>query len=141
MPRRPKRDQRAYLHEILASAQEAQEFIRGYTAETFLADAKTCNAVLMKIQVIGEASRHIAPATAASLPEIPFEKMRGMRNRISHDYIHVNFRIVWRVSSELLDPLVVALQQYLSAADARERATKLAQLPLPLPAKPKHKPH
>jgi uncharacterized protein with HEPN domain len=46
------------------------------------------------------------------LPGIPFKRIRGMRNRIAHDYGAVDFKIVWTVTQTELEPLIAALETY-----------------------------
>ena len=40
--------------------------------------------------------------------------IRGLRNRIAHEYGQVDYRIVWKVAREDLKPVVAALDSYLS---------------------------
>lgn len=45
-------------------------------------------------------------ATRREFPALPFEKIRGMRNLVAHDYARVDFELVWRVASENVPVLV-----------------------------------
>jgi uncharacterized protein with HEPN domain len=62
--------------------------------------------------VIGEAAYKIDKTTEAALPQIPFKSIRGMRNRIAHDYGAVDFMIVWEVTQKDIAPLIAALEAY-----------------------------
>src|ERR1700722_19967228 len=99
------RGQQAYLHDMLESAQHVARYMMGVTFEDFWADEEKRDAVSMRLSVIGEAARHIAKETEERLPAIPFKHIRGMRNRITHDYGRVNFHIVWDVTQENIGPL------------------------------------
>ncbi len=44
-------------------------------------------------------------------PEIPWRQIVTMRNRLIHDYSHVNIPIVWQTTQEDLAPLRVQLQR------------------------------
>ena len=88
--------------------------MEGVTFEDFLADSEKRDAVSMRLSVIGDAARHITKETEVRLPAIPFKDIRGMRNRITHDYGHVDFRIVWEVTKEHIAPLIAALEQHFS---------------------------
>lgn len=60
-------------------------FIEGMNKDDFLADKRTKGAVVMSLIVIGEATTRILdryPAFAVRHPEISWQAMRGMRNRI-----------------------------------------------------------
>ena len=108
------RGQEAYLYDMLESAQHVARYMKGVTFEDFWADEEKRDAVSMRLSVIGEAARHITKETEARLPAIPFKDIRGMRNRITHDYGRVNFRIVWEVTQENIGPLVAALEEHFS---------------------------
>jgi uncharacterized protein with HEPN domain len=89
-----------------------QKYVEGVSFEAFWDDSEKRDAVAMRLSVIGEAARHVTPATASKLPAIPFPAVRGLRNRIAHDYKRVNYRVVWEVTQEDIGPLAVALEKY-----------------------------
>jgi uncharacterized protein with HEPN domain len=47
------------------------------------------------------------------VPEIPWAAIVGMRHRVVHDYLHVDFDLVWDVVSRDLAPLAERLNQVL----------------------------
>ena len=53
------------------------------------------NAVMRPLEVIGEAARRVSQQTRDAHPEIPWEQMIGMRNRLIHEYFRVNLATVW----------------------------------------------
>jgi uncharacterized protein with HEPN domain len=84
----------------------------------------------MRLQVVGEAAQHVTAETAARLPHVPIQDVRGMRHRISHDYGRVNFRVVWKTVQEDLPPLIAELEKYLERQRvAAELARKIHGLP------------
>ncbi len=104
--------QDAYLHDML----EAARLIRGYMAdvsfEGFWTNSEKRDAVALRISVLGESAHKIGRTTEAALSGIPFKSIRGMRNRIAHDYGAVDFKIVWTVTQEEIEPLIAALEAY-----------------------------
>ena len=112
MQPKPAKDQNTYLHEMLESAKQAAGYVAGMSFEQFWDDQKTRDAVAMRLTVIGEAARHITSRTVAELPRVPVHHISGLRNRIVHDYGGVNFRVVWTVAQEELQPLIGELEQY-----------------------------
>ncbi len=143
MPLRPAKDQNAYLSDMVDSAKKATAYVRGQTYENFWDDPKTRDAVAMRLQVIGEAAKHITAETAAALPKVPFTHISGMRNRIAHDYGSVNFKIVWNVVQEELKPMLRELVKYLQEQERRkELAEKIRQAHhlAPRPPPPKQGP-
>jgi len=118
------KSQDTYLKEILDSARQARSYVRGQTFEKFWDDQKTRDAVAMRLHVIGEAASKVTASTAAKLPRVPFGEIRGMRNRIAHDYGRVNFRVVWKTVQEDLSPLISELAKYLERTEESQRADR-----------------
>ena len=107
--------QDAYLQDMLESAQYIHRYMEGVDYNLFWSDSEKRDAVAMRLAVIGEAARHVSPETAAKLKGIPFKDIRGMRNRIAHDYGRVDYTVVWTVTQEDIEPLVTALEKHFAA--------------------------
>jgi uncharacterized protein with HEPN domain len=114
-PSKDSHAQEKYLVDMMESAQAIQKYMHGVTSDEFWDDGEKRDAVTMRIIVIGEAARHVNHATAASLPGIPFAQIRGMRNRITHEYERVDFREVWSVTQENIVLLIAELAKYFEA--------------------------
>lgn len=106
--------QLAHLHDILESAQHVLRYVEGVSSNAFADNPEKRDAVAMRLAVIGEAARHVSDTTAAKLPNVPFVQLRGMRNRIAHDYGQVDPQIVWTVVSQDIAPLADAVAAYLA---------------------------
>lgn len=118
MPKASPKSQDAYLHDMM----EAAQLIRGYTSsvtfEEFWHNSEKRDAVALRITVLGESAQKIDKATEAALPDVPFKGIRGMRNRIAHDYGAVDFKIVWAVTQKEIEPLIAALDAYFKSRSA-----------------------
>jgi uncharacterized protein with HEPN domain len=111
------REYRDYLNDMAESMNDAIAFIGGMTYEEFLMDRKTINAVVRSLEIIGEASNKIPKPIRGKAPDMPWAEMRGMRNRMAHEYFGVDNKIVWdTVMHDLpkLRPLVAELLKGLS---------------------------
>jgi uncharacterized protein with HEPN domain len=69
----------------------------------------------------GEAAARLTPETCAEFPGIPFHKIAGMRNRVVHDYGHVDFEIVWETVQTHLPVLFKELGRSLQNGEAPDR--------------------
>ena len=109
------KSQDAYLHDMLEAARLIRSYVAGIVFAAFWHNSEKRDAVALRISVLGEAAHKIDQATETRLPGIPFKSIRGMRNRLAHDYGAVGFRIVWAVTQEEVDPLIAALESYFPA--------------------------
>jgi uncharacterized protein with HEPN domain len=98
----------AYLLDILQSALLIQEFIHGIDEDAFRRDFLRQDAVIRRIEVIGEATRRISPEYRAAHPEIPWQDMAGMRSKLIHEYDRVDLVEVWNVALRDI-PALIAL--------------------------------
>jgi uncharacterized protein with HEPN domain len=105
------RKQKQRLQDLQSCVQEAIQFVADMDYEAFRADARTINAVLYDLAVIGEIAASLLPEIATEYPNLPWQEMRAMRNIAIHEYFRVNLQIVWTTLQEDLPPLVKQLQE------------------------------
>ena len=60
----------------------------------FYNDNKTRSAVVLKIEIIGESVKNIPKEIRLKYKEIPWKDMAGMRDKISHFYFGIDYKIV-----------------------------------------------
>ena len=75
---------------------------------------RTQDAVVRRFEIIGEAARHLSPATLNAMPDIPWKLIVGMRNLLIHDCDDVDPRRVWKDAQDDLPPLIARLEAYLA---------------------------
>jgi uncharacterized protein with HEPN domain len=95
-----KRQYLLFIQDILEAIQKAEEFVGTMSYEEFLADEKTKSAVVRKLEIIGEATKHVPPHIRRRYPDIPWSSMAKMRDRLAHGYWTVDYEIVWKVLKE-----------------------------------------
>jgi uncharacterized protein with HEPN domain len=104
----PSRDP-AYLLDMLTAAEAVRSFVHGKTREQYAADLLLRSAVERQIEIIGEAARHISPATINAHSEIPWIPIQAQRHRLIHEYGAVNDDLIWTVATvhvlKLIDQL------------------------------------
>jgi uncharacterized protein with HEPN domain len=69
-----------YLRDILEAAKLAVDYVGSKTTEEFFYDSQCQDAVIRRIEIIGEAARRISAVTKAQYPKLPWSEMSGMRN-------------------------------------------------------------
>jgi uncharacterized protein with HEPN domain len=79
--------------------------------EEFLKDSKTIDAVIRNFEIIGEAANRLPDKFKEEYPSIDWHKIRGFRNRIVHDYMGIDFGIVWDIRNSYLPSLIESLKK------------------------------
>ena len=92
-----KREAGLLLLDILESIAKIKKYVDGYSYEEFLNDSKTCDAVIRNFEIIGEAANRLPDEIRDKHTEINWFRIRGLRNRIVHDYMGVDYEIVWSI--------------------------------------------
>jgi len=67
--------------------------------------------VLHHLQIIGEAARALSADCKARQPDVPWEKINGMRNILVHHYFGIDTEIVWAVVEKELPQLKAGIAQ------------------------------
>ena len=80
----------------------------------FSADRRTNLAVVRALEIVGEATRHIPASTRRRYPQIPWQDMVAMRNKLIHEYFGVDLEVLWRTVQEDLPRLSNAIRQVLA---------------------------
>lgn len=98
-----------YLEDISVAISDIRSFVQGMSADGFMADKKTVNAVVRSLEIIGEATGKIPEDVRERYPDVPWEEIIGMRNRLIHEYFGVDLDIVWQTIQDDLAPLRTAI--------------------------------
>jgi uncharacterized protein with HEPN domain len=88
---------------------------KGLSKDTFLDDETLKRAVVRSLEIVGEATKKIPADFKLKWSSIQWKNMAGMRDRLIHDYIGVNYSIVWDVLINKIPELNSQIQQVLSA--------------------------
>lgn len=80
----------------------------------FETDEKTIDAVIWKFEIIGEAANRLEDGFKEANPEIEWDKMRGFRNRIIHEYFGIDNEIVWQIIEDDMITLITLLAEKIS---------------------------
>lgn len=94
---------------MLDAARQACEFAAGRKREDLDTDAMFARAVVHAIQEIGEAASKMTAAGRTRLGDVPWVKIVGMRHRLVHGYMAINYDLVWLVVERELPPLMESL--------------------------------
>lgn len=106
-----RRDDNAYLLDMLLAAREAVALADGLTFEAFEQNRMAQLAILKAVETVGEAAARIDAGTKAAHPEIPWTGIVGMRNRLVHGYFNINLARVWDTVERDIPRLIPQLER------------------------------
>jgi len=106
-----KRNPALLINDILDSCNKILQYTSSMSFEEFSKDSKTIDAVIRNFEIIGEAANRLPDEFKEEYPSIDWHKIRGFRNRIVHDYMGIDFGIVWDIRNGYLPSLIESLNK------------------------------
>ena len=104
------RDLILLLEDMLESALKNKRYTTNLNFDSFLNDDKTIDAVVRNFEIIGEAANRIDPDFRIVNSEIEWNRIRGFRNRIVHDYFGIDYEIVWTIIENDIENLIEQIE-------------------------------
>ncbi len=113
-----KRDAILLFEDMLESAQKIKRYTKDLDFDAFISDDKTIDAVVRNFEIIGEAANRFDSDIREKFPEIEWNRIRGFRNRIVHEYFGIDYEIVWSIIESYLDKLIEWLETIINELNA-----------------------
>lgn len=108
------------LTDILEAIDLAREAALGLTFEAFDRDRIRKAATERAILTISEAARHLPEEVISRHPDLRWQDIRGIGNRLRHEYWIVDAKIVWEVVQHELNALEAAVRSELAASTGEQ---------------------
>ena len=99
-----------FLLDMVQSAELIMTYMNQCKEDEFIDNVQLQDSVIRRLLVIAEAARRVSEVTRQTLPNIAWQEINGMRNRLVHDYDDVNLYIVWDVVQFEIPPLITELE-------------------------------
>jgi uncharacterized protein with HEPN domain len=93
----PERKSSALIGDMLKCIRRLQEYTSNISFDQFTFNFMIVEACLYNIQIIGEAVSKLPEDVKEAELQIPWASIKGMRNRLIHDYIGTDLLLVWNV--------------------------------------------
>lgn len=108
-----KRDFLVFLDDILESITRIEEYTKGMDEEEFLKNVPTQDAVIRRLEIIGEAVKNIPQHVRDKYSDIPWKEIAGTRDIITHEYFGVNLERIWKTIKEDILPFKEQIEKIL----------------------------
>ena len=99
-----KRDLELYVTDIIESIRKIEEYTNSLTKEKFLNDTQIQDAVLWRLEIIGEAVKNVPEEIRENYRSVPWRSLAGLRDVLIHGYFGINLERIWNfVEVDLVD--------------------------------------
>lgn len=113
-------DELAYIKHMLDEARYLERAAASLEQSAFFTDPTLQRAFVRSLEIMGEAAKHVPEPFRARHPSIPWRAMAGMRDRMIHDYIGVDYEIVWDVVKNKAPALCIDLARIVALESPAE---------------------
>ncbi|MBM3172049.1 MAG: DUF86 domain-containing protein [Bacteroidetes bacterium] len=110
-----RREPELLLGDIIESIQKIKSYTNGMSSKEFFEDDKTLDAVIRNFEIIGEAANRMPEEIRVNFNDVNWHRIRGFRNRIVHDYMGIDYEIVWEIIVNDLEELQQQIQHILGS--------------------------
>ncbi|HEX4160556.1 MAG TPA: HepT-like ribonuclease domain-containing protein [Rhizomicrobium sp.] len=93
-------EDRARLLHMIEAAEAASNFVKGRVRQDLDTDAMLLFALVRAVEVFGEAAAKVSSSAKASSPNLPWQQIVAMRNRLIHAYFDIDHDILWKTATE-----------------------------------------
>ena len=110
------KDPRIFLAHVTESIRSIEQYAGGLTQEEFNRSPQVQDAVVRRLEIIGEAVKSIPDEFKSKHPEIPWKKIAGLRDVLIHKYFSIDLNLLWNLIEKELKTLRSQIDNLLKEA-------------------------
>lgn len=101
------------LIDIVQAIQKILCFTQGVDQNQFETNEEKQSATLYQIMIVGEAVKRLSPEFRSQHSDIPWKKIAGMRDVLTHQYDEIDLDVMWDVIQLNIPQLLSMLEPLL----------------------------
>jgi uncharacterized protein with HEPN domain len=86
-----------FIDDILECIERIEQYSVGLSEDEFIVNSEKQDAILRRLEVIGEATKNIPEIVRKKFPEIPWRKVAGLRDIVIHSYFGIKPQRIWKI--------------------------------------------
>lgn len=108
-----KKEPKVFIEDILESIERIETYLSGVKKKDFVKNLSLQDAVIRRLEIIGEATKNIPEEFRKKHHHIPWKQIAGNRDVLIHDYTGVNVDRVWNTAKKDLPILKTQIEDLL----------------------------
>ncbi|MBK5113871.1 MAG: DUF86 domain-containing protein [Candidatus Heimdallarchaeota archaeon] len=88
---------KVFIQHMLDSINLIEKYLKGKNKEAFLSSEQLQDAVIRRLEIIGEAVKNLPEEIIKKYPDLPWKEIAGMRDILIHQYFGVDLELTWEV--------------------------------------------
>lgn len=86
-----------FIQHMLGAINDIHVYIEGMDKTSFFKDKKTQDAVIRKLEIIGEAVKNLSLEFTKKYPQTQWSEIAKMRDIIIHTYFDIDLDVMWEI--------------------------------------------
>jgi uncharacterized protein with HEPN domain len=91
-----RKDPKIFLGHIIESIEAIEQHTKGTSKDDFFKNIMVQDAVIRRIEIMGEAVKNLPPDYKRNHSEIEWREITGMRDKLIHEYFGADINVVWQ---------------------------------------------
>ncbi len=106
-----KRDYKLFIDDIRKSIRQIENYMGNVSEEQFKRDMKLQDAVIRRLEIIGEATKNIPRALKEKNRHVPWFEMALFRDFITHSYFDMSLLTIWKTIKVKIPQIKIAMDK------------------------------